>query len=97
MRLEIPPLFRNKYFLVLLAMLVWLLFFDNHNLIQQWRMQRQLNQLRRERDFYREEIRRDSLLIDQLKNEPDALERYARERYLMKKEGEDVFVIIDEE
>ncbi len=97
MRLEIPPLFRNKYFLVLLAMLVWLLFFDNHNLIQQWRMQRQLNQLRRERDFYREEIRRDSLLIDQLKSEPVALERYARERYLMKKEGEDVFVIIDEE
>ena len=97
MRLEIPSLFRNKYFLVLLAMLVWLLFFDNHNLIQQWRMQRQLNQLRRERDFYREEIRRDSLLIDQLKSEPVALERYARERYLMKKEGEDVFVIIDEE
>ncbi len=81
----------------MLAMLVWLLFFDNHNLIQQWRMQRQLNQLRRERDFYREEIRRDSLLIDQLKSEPVALERYARERYLMKKEGEDVFVIIDEE
>lgn len=93
---KIPPFFRNKYFIVLVSVLVWLLFFDNHNFIQHWRMQRQLNELRQERDFYLKEIARDSIALDKLKNDPDALERYARERYHMKKEGEDVYIIIKE-
>ena len=96
MRVRIPSFLRNKYLIVLLAVLVWVLFFDNHNLIQQWRMQRQLKELRLERGFYLEEIRRDSAAIEALKNDPDALERYARERYLMKKEGEDVFIIVED-
>ena len=87
---------RNKYLIALLAVLVWLLFFDSHNLIQQWRMQRQLQELRQEREFYLEEIRRDSTAIEELTNDPDALERYARERFLMKKEGEDVFIIVED-
>ncbi len=81
---------------MLVSVLVWLLFFDNHNFIQHWRMQRQLNELRQERDFYLKEIARDSIALDKLKNDPDALERYARERYHMKKEGEDVYIIIKE-
>lgn len=81
---------------MLVSVLVWLLFFDNHNFIQHWRMQRQLNELRQERDFYLKEIARDSIALDKLKNDPDALERYARERYHMKKEGEDVYIIIEE-
>jgi len=96
MGVRIPSFLRNKYLIALLAVLVWLLFFDSHNLIQQWRMQRQLQELRQEREFYLEEIRRDSTAIDELKNDPDALERYARERFLMKKEGEDVFIIVED-
>ncbi|MFP4064218.1 MAG: FtsB family cell division protein [Bacteroidales bacterium] len=93
---RIPSFLRNKYLIALLAVLVWLLFFDSHNLIQQWRMQRQLKELRQEREFYLEEIRRDSTVIEELKTDPDALERYAREVFLMKKKGEDVFIIVDE-
>ncbi len=96
MRVRIPSFLRNKYLIVLLVVLVWLLFFDSHNLVQQWRMQRQLKELRQERDFYLEEIRRDSAAIEELQNDPDALERYAREVFLMKKEGEDVFIIVDD-
>ena len=96
MRVRIPSFLRNKYLIALLAVLVWLLFFDSHNLVQQWRMQRQLQELRQERDFYLEEIQRDSTAIEELKNDPDALERYAREVFLMKKEGEDVFIIVDD-
>ncbi len=93
---KIPSFFKNKYLLVLVVVLVWLLFFDNHNFIQHWRMHRQLNELRQEREFYLEEIERDSLALDKLKNDPDALERYARENYLMKKEGEDVYIVVDD-
>ncbi len=93
---KIPPFLRNKYFLVFLAVLVWLVFFDTHSFIQQWRMRQHLKELRIERNFYIEEIKRDSLAIEELTGDPDALERYAREKYLMKREGEDVYVIVDE-
>lgn len=93
---KVFTLFRNKYFLVFLAVLVWLLFFDTHNFIQQWRMRRQINELEKEGRFYREEIARDSTAIEELTGDPDALERYAREQYLMKREGEDVYIIIED-
>ena len=93
---KIPPFLRNKYFLVFVVVLVWLIFFDTHSFIHQWRMRRQLKELKTERDFYREQITRDSLAIEELTSDPDALERYAREKYLMKQEGEDVYVIVEE-
>ena len=93
---KIPSLFRNKYFLALMVVLVWLVFFDTHSLVQQWRMNRQLRELRQERGFYLDEIERDSTAIDRLTRNPEELERFAREQYLMKKQGEDVFVIIED-
>lgn len=94
---KIPSVFRNKYFLALLVVLVWLVFFDTHSLLQQRRMNRQLKELRLEREFYLEEIKRDSTAIDRLTNDPEELERFAREQYLMKKQGEDVFLIIEDD
>ncbi len=96
MRFRIPSLLRNKYFLALLVVLVWLLFFDTHNFIRQWRLQRQLRELQAERDYYREEIMRDSMVIEELEGDPGALERYAREQYHMKREGEDIYIIVEE-
>lgn len=93
---KIPSFLRNKYFLVFLAVFVWLFFFDAQSFIQQWRMHRQLKELKTERDFYREQITSDSLAIEELTGDPDALERYAREKYLMKREGEDVYIIVEE-
>ena len=96
MRFRIPSLLRNKYFLAFLVVLVWLLFFDTHSFVWQWRMQRQLKELQAERDYYREQILRDSMAIEELKGDPEALERYARERYHMKREGEDIYIIVEE-
>ncbi len=92
----IPPILRNKYVIALIVVFVWLLFFDNYSLIQHWRLQREIYDLRRQQEFYLEEIRRDSMAIDRLQSDPDALERYAREKYLMKREGEDVYIITEE-
>jgi len=96
MRFGIPSLLRNKYFLAFVVVLVWLLFFDTHSFIRQWRLQRQLRELQAERDYYREEILRDSMAIEELKGDPEALERYAREQYHMKREGEDIYIIVEE-
>jgi cell division protein DivIC len=90
---RLPSFLKNKYFIAMLAVGAWLLFFDKNNLLHQWRLQRQLNELNRDREYYMEEIERDSTAIRQLKDDPEELERYARENYLMKKEGEDIYII----
>lgn len=92
----IPSFLKNKYFIAFLVVFTWVLFFDKHNLLRHYRTHREIKGLRQEKAFYMEEIERDSLAIDKLTNDPDALERYARERYMMKREGEDIFIIVEE-
>lgn len=91
-----PSFLRNKYFIALFVVFVWLLFFDSHSFFRQWRTHRELRDLRQQKEFYLEEIEHDSLAIDRLKNDPDAMERYAREQYWMKKEGEDIYIITED-
>lgn len=90
---KIPSFLKNKYLLVLIAVLVWFMFFDQNNLIQQYRYSRQLKDFRAEKEYYLQEIARDSIDLDKLKNNPEELERYAREKYLMKRENEDIFIV----
>ncbi|MFC2102553.1 septum formation initiator family protein [Bacteroidota bacterium] len=85
----------NKYFLTSVAFLVWLFFFDSNNIILRLKLKNQLNQLRIEKQFYLDEIRKDSILTEKLLSDTAELERFAREKYLMKKENEDVFLVID--
>jgi tRNA threonylcarbamoyladenosine biosynthesis protein TsaB len=90
---KIPSFLKNKYLLVLVAVLIWFMFFDQNNLIQQYRYSRQLKDFRAEKEYYLQEIARDSVDLDKLKNNPEELERYAREKYLMKRENEDIFIV----
>lgn len=85
----------NKYLITSVAFVVWLVFFDSNNMIMQQDLKAKLNDLQVEKKFYLDEIRRDSILTHQLLNDTTALEKFAREKYLMKKEGEDIFLVID--
>lgn len=84
---------RNKYILTLAAFLAWMVFFDREDLSTQWARHRQLVDLERSRDYYRQQIALARSELDSIKRHPAALERIARERYLMKKDAEDLFVI----
>ncbi len=90
---KIAPYLKNKYVLVLIAAVVWFLFFDQNNLIQQYRFSSEIKDLRKEKEYYSTEIARDSVAMEKLRDDPHELERYAREKYLMKKEGEDIFIV----
>lgn len=85
----------NKYLLTTVAFIVWLVFFDSNNVIMQQDLKAKLQELQVEKKFYLDEIRRDSILTRQLQTDTAALEKFAREKYLMKKEGEDIFLVID--
>lgn len=94
-RLPLRRLLLNKYVLVAMAALVWMLFFDSYNLVSQLGMQQKINELRQDRSFYREEIRRLAQEEQLLKHNTREMERIARERYLMKRPNEDVFVLLE--
>jgi len=85
----------NKYFLTTVAFVVWMVFFDSNNLLTRNVLQEKLDGLNVEKQFYLKEIKKDSTLTHQLLSDSIQLEKFARERYLMKKAKEDVFLVID--
>ncbi len=90
-------LFRNKYFLAIAAFAVWMLFFDKNDIIAQYEYSVQVNKLQQEKDFYTKEIALVKKDLKELDSNLNSAEKFAREKYFMKKANEDVFVIVKEE
>lgn len=94
---KLPKYLKNRYALAAAIFLVWIAFFDQNNLITQIEYRLELNKLQEEKDFYEEEIKQIRADLKELKTNPKTLEKFAREKYLMKKENEELFVIVVEE
>lgn len=90
-------LLRNKYFIASIAFLTWMLFFDRNDLMSQYDYREQLSKLQSEKEFYTIESAKAIKDLNELTTDRAKLEKFAREKYLMKKDNEDVFVIIKEE
>ncbi|MFH1118976.1 MAG: hypothetical protein V1775_04080 [Bacteroidota bacterium] len=93
---RIPPFFRNKYVIAGFILLVWLIFFDRNNFIAQVKLGGILNEQRQQKEFYINEIKRDSVAIHDILTDSVSLEKFAREKYLMKKDNEDIYLIVEE-
>jgi cell division protein FtsB len=87
---------RNKYLMAVLVFLVWLLVFDQNSLIDRVKYLNTLHDMDDEKQYYLERIEDDTRRLNELKTDQDNLEKFAREQYFMKKENEDVFVIVEE-
>lgn len=90
-------LLKNKYILSPLLFLLWLAFFDQNNLLERKSLNRQYEQLLQERQYYLEKIEEDRKRIKELKTDNENLEKFAREQYLMKKDNEDIFIVVEED
>lgn len=88
--LLVPRPLRNRYVLVFLLFLIWMLFFDRRNFIDQWHLSRTIKQLERDKAYYRKQIEETRKAREVLENHP---ERVARERYYMHRADEDVFIV----
>jgi cell division protein FtsL len=88
---------KNRYAIVTLVFLAYLLIFDQYNFRAQYRLLSELNQLKEEKEFYQKELSKDSLTYYTLFDNQENLEKFARERFKMKKENEDIFLIVKEE
>ena len=76
---------------------IWMLFFDRNSMINQYRLVSTLGDLNTEKEYYQTEILSDSAALVKLQNSNEELEHYAREKYLMKRDNEDIYLIIPEE
>lgn len=86
----------SKYTLVLLFFMVWMLFLDNYSYLDHRILDKQIDELQDNKSYYQQEISKDQQSIKNLKN-PSQTERYAREKYFMKKDSEDIYIIDIEE
>jgi len=89
-------LFKNKFFLVTVAFVVWMIFFDKNDVLSQYQYHQEVNELKAERDFYKTESEQVAKDLDELNSNPEKLEKFAREKYFMHKDNEDVFVVVKE-
>jgi cell division protein FtsB len=94
---RVPPVLRNRYLIATVMFAVWLIFFDNNNLIERFRDIAALKQLKRDREYFTNRIEEDTRKLNELKTSNENLEKFAREEYLMKKDNEDIFIIVTEE
>ena len=70
-----------------------MIFFDAKDIITQRERSNELHQLQESKAYYTDEIAKERKALEELKSNPAAIEKYAREKYLMKRENEDLFVI----
>jgi cell division protein DivIC len=82
----------NRYVLILLLFATWMLFLDNYSYLDQRVLDKQIDELEENKKYYQDEIRKDEENIKHLKN-PNQIEKFAREKYYMKKDSEDVYII----
>lgn len=87
------PLFRNFYFVTGFVFLVWMIFLDSNDLISRYRLGAKLRALENEKEYYQEKISEVEKDRQELMTDKELLEKFAREKYLMKKPTEDVFII----
>lgn len=86
----------NRYTWAALAFLVWLVFFDRYNMINRFKTKSELNNLKDQKEYFQKEIEKDLQSILELTTDTASLEKFAREKYMMKKDNEDVFLIMEE-
>ena len=93
---KIGKILKNRYVLILAIFIVWLAFFDQDNLFRQFKLTRELDEAREKQEYYSTEYNKDSTLLKQLENDPEVMEKMARENYLMKKDDEKIFLIVED-
>ncbi len=96
--MNFPVFFKTYRFYITSAvtLVVWLIFFDRSNLIKQTEMSLKLNELEAEQEYYDGELEKVNKEEKEVLGSMNSIEKYAREKYFLKKDGETVFVLVDE-
>lgn len=94
---RLPWYLKNRYAITVIAFAVWMLFFDQHNMINQIELRAELYQLNSDKDYYQREIITIREDLEELLSDNAKLEKFAREKYFMKKPNEEIFIFVEED
>ena len=86
----------NKYVIIIIAFIIWMLFFDTNSYLAHRKLNSELSKVSEEKSFYIKQISQDKQRANDLMSNDENLEKYAREHYLMKKDNEDIYLIIED-
>ncbi len=89
---NIPGFLLNKFLLAAIAFVVWMLFFDRNDFFVQSQRRKELKDLQVSKVYFTKQIEEERKFSDDLKNNPAAIEKFAREKYLMKRDDEDLYL-----
>ena len=90
---RIPSFLHNKFFLAGAGFVVWMLFFDRNDLLTQLERKKELREIKASQHYFAQRIAEDRKFSKDLQFNASALEKYAREKYLMKRDNEDLFLV----
>ncbi len=93
---KIPKSFRNFYLLLAIPYVLYVIFFAEHNLRGFFKLQKRYNEEEKKLEYYQKEQKKVLKDLTELRTDKAQLERYAREKYMMKKKEEDLYIIIKE-
>ena len=86
----------NKYVLILILFIVWMIFFDTNSYFIHRELDNEVNALEDNSEFYKKEIDHDKNFIKKMEDSNE-MEKFAREKYYLKKEKEDIYIIENED
>ncbi len=94
---KVPAYLKNKYVVTFIAFLIWMLFFDGDDILSQIKLRMELKDLNNQKEFYLEKTKEVRADKEELLSNKKLLEKFAREKYWMKKDDEDLFIVVPAE
>lgn len=91
----LPSWLTNKYLLTGVFFVIWMLFFDPKDILSNIERRDKLNELQNSEQHFKTLIKESNQELDLLKNNAQSIEKYAREKYMMKKDNEDLFIVVN--
>ncbi len=92
---KIIPFITNRYLIVTVVFVIWMLFFDQRDFFLQRERSAELKKVEAAKKYYQDEINNTKSQLENLQNNPASIEKFARERYLLRREGEEVYLFED--
>lgn len=84
--------FKNTFVLILFVFFIWMLFFDANSWLIHRDLNKEIDDLESQKEYYKKEIEKDNKALKKLNSE-EGLEKFARETYYMKRDNEEIFII----
>jgi len=82
----------NRFTIAIIIFLVWIAFIDDNSLLYLGKLDKKIEELQTKKAYYQKEIKAQKQTLKDL-NDDQKLQKYAREKLLMKKEGETIYLI----